>query len=261
MATKAAKSITINATKYELANALGVANGKLQLKAKDVVLDEAEVGNAKAIFVYDHYDSGTGYYETDAIKDIEGNVLTNAEVCSRVKDGSQIYVQVVAASGSNTGKFQLLDKYEHEVHGGGAVVEEHFWSEGNTFDKYISMVFRLADNWVSAPSITDKGSDFIIDLTDGQEMFDFSSTTWACTTFAYADLQAAIAVGKRIVIRSKNYLDNDNRTTNKMYLVPTEVRDSVDGAQIIMSIPCGSYWYSIGIAQTAYVTSLNVSKS
>ena len=42
MATKAAKSITINATKYELANALGVANGKLQLKAKDVVLDEAE---------------------------------------------------------------------------------------------------------------------------------------------------------------------------------------------------------------------------
>lgn len=40
MATKAAKSITINATKYELANALAVNDGKIQLKAKDVVLDE-----------------------------------------------------------------------------------------------------------------------------------------------------------------------------------------------------------------------------
>ena len=42
MATKAAKSITINATKYELANALAVNDGKIQLKAKDVVLDEIE---------------------------------------------------------------------------------------------------------------------------------------------------------------------------------------------------------------------------
>ena len=54
MATKAAKSITINATKFELANALGVANGKLQLKAKDVVLDEVEVGGSEAIFIYNH---------------------------------------------------------------------------------------------------------------------------------------------------------------------------------------------------------------
>lgn len=148
MATKAAKSITINATKFELANALDVANGKLQLKAKDVVLDEVEVA-----------------------------------------------------------------------------------------------------------------SDFIIDLTDGQEMFDFTNTTWTCTSFAYADLQAAIAAGKRIVIRSKNYLDNDNRTHNKMYLTPTDARDSVGGAQIIMTVPCGSYWYFIGIAQTANVTSLNVTKN
>ena len=42
MATKAAKSITINATKYELANALDVSDGKIQLKAKDVVLDEVD---------------------------------------------------------------------------------------------------------------------------------------------------------------------------------------------------------------------------
>ena len=234
---------------------------KLQLKAKDVVLDETEVSNAKAVFVYNHYDSGEGYYVTDAIKDIEGNVLTNADVCSRVKDGAQIYVQVVAASGSNTGKFQLLDKYEHEEHGGGTVVDEHFWSEGNAFNKYISMTFRLADNFVSAPQIADKDTDFVIDLTDGQEMFDFSNTTWTCTSFAYADLQAAIAGGKRIVIRSKNYLDNDNPTSNKMYLTPTEVRDSVGGGQVIMFIPCGSHWYSIGIAQTTNVTSLNVSKT
>lgn len=148
MATKAAKSITINATKYELANTLAVSDGKIQLKAKDVVLDEVEVA-----------------------------------------------------------------------------------------------------------------SDFVIDLTDGQEMFDIASTTWSCTSFAYADLQAAIAAGKRIVIRSKNYLDNDNPTSNKMYLTPTEVRDSVGGSQVIMFIPHGSYWYSIGIAQTTNVTSLNVNKN
>ena len=43
MATKAAKSITINATKYQLANTLAVANGKIQLKADDVVLSEIDI--------------------------------------------------------------------------------------------------------------------------------------------------------------------------------------------------------------------------
>lgn len=43
MATKAAKSLTINATKFELANKLNIENGKLQLIAKDVVLDEVEL--------------------------------------------------------------------------------------------------------------------------------------------------------------------------------------------------------------------------
>lgn len=45
MATKAAKSLTINATKFELANKLAIdpQTGKLQLIAKDVVLDEVEL--------------------------------------------------------------------------------------------------------------------------------------------------------------------------------------------------------------------------
>lgn len=147
MATKAAKSLTINATKFELANALAVKNGKLQLKAKDVVLDEVDLV-----------------------------------------------------------------------------------------------------------------SNFIIDLTDGQEMFEFTHTTWTCNAFDADDLKAAIRAGKRIVIRSKNYRDNDDPTTNTMYLAPTEFRDSINGAQIIMTVPCGSYWYSIGIAETTNVTSLNVDK-
>lgn len=40
MATKAAKSLTINATTFQLANKLAIENGKLQLIAKDVILDE-----------------------------------------------------------------------------------------------------------------------------------------------------------------------------------------------------------------------------
>lgn len=45
MATKAAKSLTINATKFELANKLAIdpQTGKLQLIAKDVVLDEVDL--------------------------------------------------------------------------------------------------------------------------------------------------------------------------------------------------------------------------
>ena len=145
MATKAAKSITINATKFELANALGVANGKLQLKAKDVVLDEVEVA-----------------------------------------------------------------------------------------------------------------SDFIIDLTDGQEMFDFTNTTWNCTGFNVNDLKAAIEAGKRIVIRSKNYLDNDNPTTNKMYLACTRAIDSNSGNQVMLMFFDGMNYYDVLTAYTGTITSLNV---
>lgn len=68
MATKAAKSITINATKYELANALGVADGKLQLKAKDVVLDEVEVkAGASWITLTSVYDFDAGQNVVTAI--------------------------------------------------------------------------------------------------------------------------------------------------------------------------------------------------
>lgn len=145
MATKAAKSITINATKYELANALGVADGKLQLKAKDVVLDEAEVA-----------------------------------------------------------------------------------------------------------------SDFIIDLTDGQEMFDFNHTTWTCTAFDVDDLKAAIEAGKRIVIRSKNYKDNDYTTSNKMYLACSRAVDSDSGAQVMLTFFDGMNYYTVLTAYTGTITSLNV---
>lgn len=53
MATKAAKSLTINATKFELANDLAVVNGKLQLKAKDVVLAEVDIPTKFAGFKID----------------------------------------------------------------------------------------------------------------------------------------------------------------------------------------------------------------
>ena len=53
MATKATKSLTINATKFELANALNVDSqtGKLQLMAKDVVLSEAKMNWRDPIFL------------------------------------------------------------------------------------------------------------------------------------------------------------------------------------------------------------------
>ena len=64
MATKAAKSITINATKYRLANALAVNDGKIQLKAKDVVLDEVTPPSAESYvrFVADGTQKDGGTY-------------------------------------------------------------------------------------------------------------------------------------------------------------------------------------------------------
>lgn len=78
MATKAAKSITINATKYELANTLDVANGKLQLKAKDVVLDETEVkAGASWITVSFEYDDGQFLIKSiDSSDDIDPTTYT-----------------------------------------------------------------------------------------------------------------------------------------------------------------------------------------
>ncbi|MEE3415469.1 MAG: hypothetical protein VZR53_08880 [Prevotella sp.] len=230
--TKAAKSITINSTKYELANTLDYQNGKVQLKAKDVVLDETEVGGSEAIFIYNHYDSGEGYYVTDAIKDIAGNTLTNAEACNKVKAGAQIYVQVVAASGSSFGQFQLLDKYEHEEYGGGSVVQEHFWSEGNAFNKYISMTFRLANNFVSAPNIEDKDADFVITLDDNQ----YLSTTGykTCTSFNGVDLANAVKAGKTIKIVGTNIYNEDDNARDSVCLV-CDATDADQGAQVFLT--------------------------
>lgn len=63
MATKAAKSITINSTKFEIANSLDYQNGKVQLKAKDVVLDEVAVGADEFVITLD---SSNALYSTGA---------------------------------------------------------------------------------------------------------------------------------------------------------------------------------------------------
>lgn len=61
--TKALKSITMNATKYELANGLQKNDGKIQLMAKDVVLGEVDAGGGEFIITLDdnQYLSTTGY--------------------------------------------------------------------------------------------------------------------------------------------------------------------------------------------------------
>lgn len=89
MATKAAKSITINATKYELANALDVSGGKMQLKAKDVVLDEAELPSGAKYAVFDFGYEAVGF--EDCV-DQDGNYLTSAtDVMSLLNDGGVLY--------------------------------------------------------------------------------------------------------------------------------------------------------------------------
>lgn len=234
MATpKKVKTITINSTKYKVG------------------------GGSEAIFVFNHYDAAEGYYVTDAIKDIEGNTLTNADVCDKVKSGAQIYVQVVAASGSNSGKFQLLDQYEHEEYGEGSVVQEHFWSEDNAFGKYVSMTFRLTSNWVSAPNITDKSDEFVITLDSSNELYSTGAKT--CTSFSVAALKAAVDAGKTVRIVGSNLLSEDDVHSETIDLVCSCI-DSFQGAQIWLSTMYGTKALSfiVGVGDPDTKTSINL---
>lgn len=101
MATKAAKSLTINATTFQLANKLAIANGKLQLIAKDVVLDEVDVVTKPVINLL-----VDGFYTKDwcqehsqfvfpvspsfSFTDAFGNTLTYAEFIDKALGGYTI---------------------------------------------------------------------------------------------------------------------------------------------------------------------------
>ena len=103
------------------------------------------------------------------------------------------------------------------------------------------------------------GGDFFIDLTDGQEMFNFTQAEWTCTSFEVDDLKAAIADGKRIVIRAKNYLwGGDNQTPDKMYFVCSQAIDSNTGSQVVLAFTDGSRRYNALVAYTGTISSLNV---
>ena len=103
------------------------------------------------------------------------------------------------------------------------------------------------------------GGDFFIDLTDGQEMFNFTQAEWTCTSFEVDDLKAAIADGKRIVIRAKNYLwGGGDQTPDKMYFVCSQAIDSNTGSQVVLAFTDGSRRYNALVAYTGTISSLNV---
>ena len=116
-------------------------------------------------------------------------------------------------------------------------------------------------NWVNVTPdpVTPSGGDFFIDLTDGQEMFNFTQAEWTCTSFEVDDLKAAIADGKRIVIRAKNYLwGGDDQTPDKMYFVCSQAIDSNTGSQVMLAFTDGSRRYNALVAYTGTISSLNV---
>ena len=99
MATKAAKSITINATKYELANALAVNDGKIQLKAKDVVLDEVTPPAADSYvrFVADGTQIASGNIPASAITIEKSADITNmtwAQFVEKVRTGTKVSLKI-----------------------------------------------------------------------------------------------------------------------------------------------------------------------
>ena len=100
MATKAAKSITINATKYELANALAVNGSKIQLKAKDVVLDEVTPPSAESYvrFVADGTQKDGGTIPATAITIEKSADITNmtwAQFVEKVRTGTKVSLKII----------------------------------------------------------------------------------------------------------------------------------------------------------------------
>lgn len=110
MATKAAKSITINATKYELANTLGVSDGKMQLKAKDVVLDEAELPSGAKYAVFDFGYEAVGF---ESCKDQDGNdILTSADLKALIEAGGLVYFKY---NGQGNNYIEQFIKYKQWI--------------------------------------------------------------------------------------------------------------------------------------------------
>ena len=122
MATKAAKSITINATKYELANALGVDNGKIQLKAKDVLLDEAELPAGSKYAIFDFGFEMDGFA---SCKDQDGNdVLTSAALKDIVEAGGDVYFKYTARTNGVLHTYiDRFERYEQYIAGDEVKIE------------------------------------------------------------------------------------------------------------------------------------------
>ena len=96
MATKAARSITINATKYELANSLATNDGKIQLLANDVVLGEVELpsgggGGGDALFFYS--DTINNLVEIVEVKNSKGETISDsADAYAIIEKGGMVYL-------------------------------------------------------------------------------------------------------------------------------------------------------------------------
>lgn len=101
MATKAAKSITINATKFELANALNInANGELELLAKDVVLDSVELSaGGNALFFRHVYDDDTGTWSVEVTNAKGETISDKADAFAIIEKGGAVYAIYPAGGG------------------------------------------------------------------------------------------------------------------------------------------------------------------
>lgn len=134
MATKAAKSITINATKYELANTLGVSDGKMQLKAKDVVLDEAELPSGAKYAVFDFGYEAVGF---ESCKDQDGNdILTSADLKAFIEAGGIVYMKY---NGQGHNYLDRFERYEQYIAGDEVKIEMTYPLSSTTQRKLVAI--------------------------------------------------------------------------------------------------------------------------
>lgn len=255
MATKAAKSLTINATKFELANALAVVNGKLQLKAKDVVLDEVDAGKTPVSFTVWQAKNRVGIYEqtdgtfpgagnevsvSDFITNIKNYFATGGELVigSENENALQIYFGEVLVSPPGGDSYNVLRVIMYTMTH--VVVADY-----NESTQTWSVTVTLADN------------SFVITMTAGQTLDTTGNKS--IQTIQTQDLIEAVRAGRQIKIIALGMYDSGYTDNEDYILTPATVCFTVTRAEVELYVPYKNgavIQFAMGITGTT-VTQMN----
>ena len=239
MATKAAKSITINATKYELANALAVNDGKVQLKAKDVLLDEAELpaGSKYAIF-----DFGFEIDGFKSCKDQDGNdVLTSGALKDIVEAGGDVYFKYTARKNGVLHTYiDRFERYEQYIAGDEVKIEmTYVTSPDNETTRKLTAIGTFSVDaptvsTITAPSVKITKCKVLAPSGYAKGFLEAMAVNDSVTCTIPSGFPKKVEIDSGLVyggIQGADLVINDSNDTNGLYIVPLQLVHAGGGTE------------------------------